>query len=107
MTETIMTSKTSNTGSIAKIHLDLPKYFETGGKNMKYGKLIYNGEFNRLYVLLDNDSTLGGLHCGDCLEVMLDNKWIPARVEYDEDWYLSGICLGGRIPVGLSVRVCA
>lgn len=102
-----MTSKTSNTGSITKNYLDLPIRFEIGGMNMKYGKLIYNGEFNRLDVLLDNDSTIGGLHCGDCLEVMLDCKWIPTRVEYDEDWYLSGICLSGRIPVGLNVRVCA
>ena len=72
---------------------------------MEYGKLIYDSDNSRLDVLFDNGSTLGGFHCGDCLEILLDNEWIPTRVECDEDWYLYGLYKNGRIPVGLSARV--
>ena len=33
----------------------------------------------------------GGLHCGDCLEVFTRGKWKPARMEYGNNWYLTGI----------------
>ncbi len=72
---------------------------------MRYGKLIYNIGSRRLDVLFNDGSTLGGFHCGDLLDVLLDNCWISTRVEYDEDWYLHGLFQKGRIPVGLTVRV--
>ncbi len=73
---------------------------------MEYGKLIYDNDSNRLDVLLDNGSLLGGFHCGDRLDILRDNEWIPTRVEYDKDWYLFGLYPSGQIPVGLNVRVC-
>lgn len=73
---------------------------------MEYGKLIYDNECNRLDVLFDNGGTLGGFHCGDRLDILQDNEWVPTRVEYDEDWYLFGLYQSGKIPVGLNVRVC-
>jgi hypothetical protein len=73
---------------------------------MKCGMLIYDSDSNRLDMLFDNGSILGGFHCGDCLDILLDNEWIPTRVEYDEDWYLYGLYQSGRIPINLKVRVC-
>ncbi|MCG9969169.1 DUF5348 domain-containing protein [Pelotomaculum terephthalicicum JT] len=73
---------------------------------MEYGKLIYDNECNRLDVLFDNGGTFGGFHCGDRLDILQDNEWVPTRVEYDEDWYLFGLYQSGKIPVGLDVRVC-
>jgi hypothetical protein len=73
---------------------------------MEYGKLIYDNEINRLDVLFNNGNTFGGFHCGDCLDILQDNEWIPTRVEYDNDWYLYELYPSGQIPVGLNVRVC-
>ncbi len=33
----------------------------------------------------------GELHCEDCLEVFTRGKWKPARMEYGNNWYLTGI----------------
>jgi hypothetical protein len=73
---------------------------------MKYGKLIFSREENRLDILSEDGSLLGGLHCGDRLDVLVDHKWTPTRVEYDHDWYLFGLYPSGQIPVGLEVRGC-
>ncbi len=73
---------------------------------MKHGKLILNTEDSRLDVLFDDGSLLGGFHCGDRLDILLNNNWTPTRVEYDNDWYLYGLFQSGEIPVGLNVRVC-
>lgn len=72
---------------------------------MEYGKLIYNYEIKRLDVLLDNGNTLYDIHCGDCFDILKDNKWISTRAEYDNDWYLYGLYPSGQIPVGLNVRI--
>ena len=31
-----------------------------------------------------------GFHCGECLEVKVDDKWVKTRMEMDSDrnWYL-------------------
>lgn len=57
---------------------------------MKEGKLKYNNR-NRRYGLVSSDIWLDtGLHCGESLEVRIDDRWIPTRIEMDEkrEWYL-------------------
>ena len=50
-----------------------------------YGILI---EFeNRSDILFENGTLYGGLHCGECFSVLLD-QWYPVRLEYQEDWIL-------------------
>lgn len=51
-----------------------------------------------------------GLHCGECLEVLVCNgldggkpEWIETRIEYDKDWYLVGL-LGYQVS-GLFARM--
>ncbi len=72
---------------------------------MRYGTLTYDPSIERLDVLFDNGNSLGGLHCGDILDVMVDGKYRTTRIEYDDDWYLYGLFEAGRIPVDLIVRV--
>jgi hypothetical protein len=33
----------------------------------------------------------GGLHCGECFDVMVGGKWKPTRIELGDNWYLVGI----------------
>ena len=54
---------------------------------MLHGELIYYQEYGRLDIKLDSgESALsGGLHCGECLDVLIDGKWKPSRVEYSDN----------------------
>ncbi len=56
-----------------------------------YGVLFYNEESDRIDVQYDNGTTEGGLHCGQTLEVFVNGKWEPTRIEMSDDWYLVGI----------------
>ena len=33
----------------------------------------------------------GGLHCGAAMEVKLNGKRVPTRIEMGDDWYLVGV----------------
>lgn len=72
---------------------------------MKQGKLFYDkecGRFNFNYKEDGIEHDYGGIHCGEVFEFHLNGKWVPARVEMDEDWYLVG--LPGLKLEGLEVR---
>ncbi len=73
---------------------------------MKYGVLVYNAEIDRLDLLVADGSLLGGFHCGDSLDVQInDAMWVPTRIERADDWFLMGLYRSGQIPVGLHARV--
>lgn len=71
---------------------------------MKEGILIYDENVNRLDILFSTGNSLGGLHCGDRLEVLQYEEWVPTRVEYDDGWYLYGLYQRENIPADLKVR---
>lgn len=71
---------------------------------MKQGVLIYDGDSGRMDIYYGDGMSYGGLHCGECLEVYADGGWIPTRIEYGNDWYLSGI-KNPQYLVGLKVRI--
>ena len=64
--------------------------FENGAKR---SRLIYNDDADRYE--LDGD----GLHCGDCIEVLLPDGWTATRVEYE--WNTHNWCLVGLTGVQL------
>ena len=70
-------------------------------------RLAYNYENDR-YGILDKMDLWqdSGLHCGECLEVFIDGKWIPDRIElkYPNTWYLVETKLSGSDLEGLKVR---
>ena len=72
------------------------------GKKMKEGRLGFN-QNNGRYGILDGDFWENdGLHCGESLEVMIDDKWVQTRMEmaWEEDgqkWYLVGTPYKGNL----------
>ena len=61
-------------------------------KMMKQGRLGYNNSTGR-YGLLSSDLWIDtGFHCGEGLEVLVDDEWVQTRVEMNlaREWYLVG-----------------
>ena len=59
---------------------------------MREGRLGYNCENGR-YGLLSLDFWVDtGFHCGECMEVLVDDKWVKTRMEMNPamEWYLVG-----------------
>ena len=56
------------------------------------GRLGYNSENGRYGLLVSDLWEHIGFHCGECLEVKVDDKWVKTRIEMDSDrncnWYL-------------------
>lgn len=67
------------------------------------GNLFYDKESGRYDIRFGMESYYGGLHCGECFEVKINDVWMPVRIEMDEDWYLVGLLLK-RLD-GLTVRM--
>lgn len=55
------------------------------------GNLFYDKESGRYDIRFGMESYYGGLHCGECFEVKINDVWVPVRIEMDEDWYLVGL----------------
>ena len=59
---------------------------------MREGRLGYNSSNDR-YGLLSSDLWIDtGFHCGEGLEVLVDDKWVRTRMEMNlaREWYLVG-----------------
>lgn len=71
-------------------------------------RLGYNVENDR-YGILEGDLFIdSGLHCGECIEVFVNDKWIQDRIEYDhkiKNWYLVESGLVGEELEYLKVRI--
>lgn len=73
-------------------------------KTMKQeGTLVYDRETDRIDVCFGLEDYYGGLHCGTTMDVNIDGKWIPTRIEMGNDWYLVGVKTAS-LP-GLTVRI--
>jgi hypothetical protein len=74
---------------------------------VKEGIMIYDFQQKRYDVRFSDMTVYGGLHCGECFDVRINNEWKPTRIEYDhkeEDWYLQGLKIEHSL-LGLSVRM--
>lgn len=71
----------------------------------RIGSLVYDERTERMDIRFGLEEYYGGLHCGEGMEVMLDGKWIPTRIEMDINckWYLVGVDADSL--VGLTVRI--
>ena len=59
---------------------------------MREGRLGYNS-YNKRYGLLSSDLWIDiGFHCGEGLEVLVDDEWVQTRMEMNlaREWYLVG-----------------
>ena len=68
------------------------------------GVMIYDIEDDLYDIRFDIDEYYGGLHCGQCFDVLLKKTWMPTRIEKSRDWYL--IDIDPKIKMqGLIVRI--
>ena len=58
---------------------------------MKEGVLVYDELQKRIDIRFGLEEYYGGLHSGECFDVLIEGKWEPTRIEMSEDWYLVGI----------------
>jgi len=66
---------------------------------MREGRLGYNYENGR-YGLLSMDLWIDtGFHCGECMEVLVDDQWVQTRMEMNlaREWYLVGTPYCGEL----------
>ena len=63
------------------------------------GRLGYNSANDRYGLLVSDLWEHGGFHCGEVLEVMVDDKWQETRMEMgiDRQWYLVGTPYYGNL----------
>lgn len=61
-------------------------------KDWVVGRLGYNSENDRYGLLISDLWEHEGFHCGEALQVLLDDKWVDTRFEMniDREWYLVG-----------------
>lgn len=72
---------------------------------MHEGTLCFNADLNRFGVMGSGEEWIAsGLHCGQTMEIDIGTGWVPDRIEYGNDWYLSASRLTGRQLEGLKVR---
>ena len=78
--EAVITNQSSISGGMAMANIE--KKIE--------GRLGYNSENGRYGLLVSDLWEHIGFHCGECLEVKVDDKWVKTRMEMDIDrnWYL-------------------
>lgn len=66
---------------------------------MTTGRLGYNSANDRYGLLVSDLWEHDGFHCGEVLEVMVDDKWQKTRMEMgiDRQWYLVGTPYYGNL----------
>lgn len=58
---------------------------------LREGSLFYDPESGRYDIRFGLESYYGGLHCGECFDVKVQGRWVPVRIEMEEEWYLVGL----------------
>lgn len=63
------------------------------------GRLGYNVANDRYGLLVSDLWENDGFHCGEPLEVLVEEQWVSTRMEYDHDdgWYLVGTPYRGNL----------
>lgn len=66
---------------------------------MREGRLGYNQENDRYGLLSSYLWVHTGFHCGERIEVFVDDKWISSRMEMNprREWYLVGTPYSGNL----------
>ncbi len=67
-------------------------------KQYVIGRLGYNSANDRYGLLVSDLWEHEGFHCGEGLEVLVNNEWVPTRMEMsiDRQWYLVGTPYNGE-----------
>lgn len=70
---------------------------------MKQGTLVLDTDTGRMDIRFGVNEFYGGLHCGTCMDALIDGTWVSTRIEMADDWYLVGIRTQNI--AGLTVRI--
>lgn len=52
---------------------------------MRQGALVYDSESGRMDIRFGLEDYYGGLHCGECMDVKINGKWVSTRIEMGDD----------------------
>ena len=59
---------------------------------MREGILIPDMQNGRADIRFSSDNCYGGLHCGTTMDIWLNERWVPTRIEMDSrGWFLVGV----------------
>lgn len=63
------------------------------------GRLGYNSQNDRYGLLVSDLWEHDGFHCGETLEVMVDDEWVQTLMEmsFEQEWYLVGTPYRGNL----------
>ena len=65
---------------------------DSGKELMKrQGTMVTDEDSGRMDIRFGLLDYYGGLHCGECLDVLIDGEWVPTRIEMRDGWFLVGI----------------
>ena len=70
---------------------------------MKQGVLVYDERSERMDIRFGLEEYYGGLHCGTTMDVFVQNRWVPTRIEMADDWYLVGIKTDALTDLGVRI----
>ena len=68
---------------------------------MKQGVLVYDQKSERMDVRFGLEDYYGGLHCGTCMDVFVNNRWKPTRIEYGSHPFPCGIAGSSGVTAGV------
>lgn len=74
---------------------------------MIQGRMGYNSQNDRYGLLVSDLWEIDGFHCGETMEVKIDDEWKPTRIEMsiDRKWYLVDTPFQDTDLEGLIIRV--
>ena len=78
---------------------------KAGGKetSMRQGTLVLRADSGRMDIRFSLDEYHGELLCGTRMDVLIDDEWMPTKIEMGDDWFLAGVDTENI--AGLTVRV--
>ena len=78
---------------------------KAGGKetSMRQGTLVLRADSGRMDIRFSLDEYNGELLCGTRMDVLIDDEWMPTKIEMGDDWFLVGVDTENI--TGLTVRV--
>lgn len=78
---------------------------KAGGKetSMRQGTLVLRADSGRMDIRFSLDEYHGELLCGTRMDVLIDDEWMPTKIEMGDDWFLVGVDTENI--AGLTVRV--
>ena len=70
---------------------EMDENMKSEDNDMRQGALTLDAQTGRMDIRFDLENYYGGLHCGECLDILINGDWVPTRIEMGGGWYLTGI----------------